>query len=151
MTIALLSPVKAEPLAVRFSNLCEGPVLRSSLWMEFGVRGMGVIPAGNKNEHAGHHHLLIDTPLPSDHFAQIPFSATHRHFGKGQNGTELDLPDGQHALRLALSAAPYDESCKARYQDQMTAPRHAANGPEAYVNNLRDDEPVNSPFVISCG
>ena len=170
-----------EPLAVRFSNLREGQVLRSPLWVEFGVRGMGVIPAGNKNEHAGHHHLLIDTPLPSDHLAQIPFSATHRHFGKGQTGTELDLPEGKHTLRLLfadhehrpyfvyspqitihvigrrtalplpLSAAQFDESCKAWYQDQMAAPRHAANGPEAYVKNLRDDEPVNSPFVISLG
>lgn len=170
-----------EPLAVHFSNLRDGQALRSPLWVEFGVRGMGVIPAGNKNEQAGHHHLLIDSPLPSDHRAQIPFSATHKHFGKGQTGTELDLPDGKHTLRLlfadhehrpyfvyspeitihvtgrrtatppGLDAAQFDETCKAWYQDQVAAPRHAAHGAEAYFKNLRDDEAVNSPFVLSLG
>ncbi|CAN5244274.1 hypothetical protein BH11PSE10_BH11PSE10_01970 [soil metagenome] len=171
-----------EPLVVRFTNLREGQVLRSPFWVEFGVRGMGVIPAGNKNEHAGHHHLLIDTRLPRDHQAQIPFSATHRHFGKGQTGTELDLPDGSHTLRLlfadhehrpyfayspeitihvvgrrtaappALSATQFNESCQAWYQDQIAAPRPpSGSGPEVYIKNLRDDEAVISPFVISLG
>jgi hypothetical protein len=170
-----------EPLAVHFSNLRDGQVLRSPLWVEFGVRGMGVIPAGNQNEQAGHHHLLIDSPLPSNHLAQIPFSATHKHFGKGQTGTELDLPDGQHTLRLlfadyehrpyfvyspeitilvagrrtatplALDPAQFTISCKAWYQDQIAAPRRAAHGPEVYFKNLRDDEAVSSPFVLSLG
>eukprot|EP01137_Pigoraptor_chileana_P033198 Opistho-2@23741 len=168
-----------EPVAVRFSNLRNGYALRSPFWVEFGVRGMGVIPAGNRNERAGHHHLLIDTPLPRDHQAQIPFSSTHKHFGKGQTGTELDLPEGRHTLRLLFAdhehrpyfvyspeitvlvtgrrtAAPlpistvqFEEACALWYQDQVSAPR--ATAPSVYVKNLRDEEVVSSPFVLSLG
>jgi hypothetical protein len=84
-----------EPVAVHFSNLRNGYQVRSPFWVEFGVRGMGVIPAGNPNEQAGHHHLLIDTPLPLNHQAAIPFSDTHKHFGKGQTGAEISLPPGR--------------------------------------------------------
>ena len=38
-----------EPTAVRFSNLRNGYSVRSPFWVEFGIRGMGVIPAGNPN------------------------------------------------------------------------------------------------------
>ena len=92
-----------EPVSVHFSNLKTGYRVRSPFWVEFGIRGMGVIPAGNKNEKAGHHHILIDTPLPRDHTAPIPFSDTHKHFGKGQTGTEISLPPGRHTLRLLFA------------------------------------------------
>ncbi|MDM4766136.1 DUF4399 domain-containing protein [Pelomonas sp. SE-A7] len=168
-----------EPTAVSFSNLRNGYAFRSPFWVEFGVRGMGVVPAGNKNERAGHHHILIDTPLPINHQAQIPFSDTHKHFGKGQTGTQLDLPDGKHTLRLLFAdhehrpyfvysreisiqvigrrtAAPvriesnnFDDSCTLWYQDTMAAPRSGAK--EAYVKNLRDEEVVGSPFTLSFG
>lgn len=171
-----------EPVAVRFGNLKSGYALRSPFWVEFGVRGMGVIPAGNKNDKAGHHHILIDTPLPGDPQAQIPFSATHKHFGKGQTGTELDLPPGQHRLRLLFAdhehrpyfvyspeititvtgrrngAGPqideddFDASCAAWYQDAVSAPRVGGSAVrQVYVKNIRDGEPVASPFVLSLG
>jgi len=168
-----------DPTTVSFVNLANGYALRSPFWVEFGVRGMGVVPAGNKNEKAGHHHLLIDTPLPMNHQAQIPFSDTHKHFGKGQTGTQLDLPDGKHTLRLLfadhehrpyfvysreitvhvigrrssapprIEAANFEESCALWYQDTISAPR--PGGKEVYVKNLRDEEPVASPFVMSFG
>ncbi|QPF72823.1 DUF4399 domain-containing protein [Roseateles sp. DAIF2] len=173
------APDLREPIAVSFTNLRHGYALRSPFWVDFGVRGMGVIPAGNKNAQAGHHHILIDTPLPSNHQAQIPFSNTHRHFGKGQTGAELDLPDGKHTLRLLFadhehrpyfvysreitievvgrrSAAPltidparFAASCAAWYQDQLGAPRAATR--EVYVKNLRSEESVGSPFLLSLG
>ncbi len=171
-----------EPVAVRFSNLRNGYAVRSPFWVEFGVRGMGVIPAGNKNERAGHHHILIDAALPGNPKEQIPFSATHKHFGKGQTGTELDLPEGKHTLRLlfadhehrpyfvyspeitvhvvgrrtaaapAIDPAQFNESCAAWYQDAVSAPRVGGSAArEVYIKNLRDEEPVNSPFVLSLG
>lgn len=168
-----------EPMAVRFGNLRDGYVLRSPFWVDFGIRGMGVIPAGNKNDRAGHHHLLINTPLPRNHQAAIPFSDTHKHFGKGQTGAEISLPAGKHRLRLlfadhehrpyfvysreitvevsgARTAAPlsidpqrFEETCAAWYQDQVSAPRPST--PAVYIKNLRDQEPVASPFVLSLG
>jgi hypothetical protein len=169
-----------EPKSVTFSNLRNGFVVRSPFWIEFGVRGMGVIPANNPHERAGHHHLLVDAPLPAQHDAKIPFSDTHRHFGKAQTGSALDLPPGRHTLRLlfadhdhrpyfvyspeivveivgkraevaapVIDAARYDETCQRWYEDQMSTPRPPANG--VYVKNLRDDEPVSSPFTLSFG
>ena len=92
-----------EPTAVRFSNLRNGDVVRSPLWVEFGIRGMGVIPAGNPNPRAGHHHMLVDTPLPLNYQDKIPFSDTYKHFGKGQTGTLLELKPGKHTLRLLFA------------------------------------------------
>lgn len=168
-----------EPVSVHFSNLKAGYRVRSPFWVEFGIRGMGVIPAGNANEKAGHHHILIDTPLPRDHTAPIPFSNTHKHFGKGQTGTEIDLPPGRHTLRLLFAdhahkpyfvfsneiaivvtgkrsdpapkvAAGDRDSCEAWYEDLRAAPRSSAER-QAYVKNLRDDEIVASPFTVSLG
>jgi hypothetical protein len=164
---------------VHFSNLRTGYRVRTPFSVEFGVRGMGVIPAGQANDKAGHHHVLIDTPLPRDHTAPIPFSATHKHFGKGQTGTELDLPPGRHTLRLLFAdhahkpyfvfsneiaievvgkrsgpaprVAPGDAaSCEAWYQDQRATPRTSAER-SVYVKNLRDDEALSSPFTLSLG
>ena len=47
-----------EPLAVRFSNLRDGQALRSPLWVEFGVRGMGVARGGTGAFGAGSHASL---------------------------------------------------------------------------------------------
>jgi hypothetical protein len=168
-----------EPVSVHFSNLKSGYRVRTPFWVEFGIRGMGVIPAGNVNDKAGHHHILIDTPLPRDHTAPIPFSSTHKHFGKGQTGAELDLPPGRHTLRLLFAdhahkpyfvfsneivievtgkrSAPGPKvsagdaaSCAAWYQDLRAAPRTSASR-EVYVKNLRDEELVSSPFTLSLG
>jgi hypothetical protein len=38
----------AEPTPVTFSNLRDEFRVRTPFWVEFGIRGMGVIPAGNK-------------------------------------------------------------------------------------------------------
>lgn len=167
------------PTAVRFANLRHGDVVRAPFWVEFGVRGMGVIPAGNAHPKAGHHHLLVDTPLPLNHQEKIPFSDTHRHFGKGQTGTALDLSPGKHTLRLLfadhehrpyfvyspeititvegkrsdppllIDPKDYAATCEAWYRNEISAPRTAAK--EVYVKNLRAGEVVDSPFLISLG
>ncbi|MGF1654830.1 MAG: DUF4399 domain-containing protein [Actinomycetales bacterium] len=92
-----------EPTAVDFSNLKRGARVRSPFQVDFAVRGMGVVPAGKPLAGTGHHHVLVNTTLPLDVRATIPFSDTHRHFGKGQTGTTLDLPPGRHRLRLLFA------------------------------------------------
>lgn len=170
-----------DPVSVHFSNLGSGYRVRSPFWVEFGIRGMGVIPAGNPNERAGHHHLLIDTPLPLNHQAAIPFSDTHKHFGKGQTGTEVDLPPGRHTLRLLFADhahKPYfvyspeiaievvgkrsDPAPRLRpgnefadsceaWYQDLRATPRKVQGPEVYIKNLRDDETLASPFTLSLG
>ena len=89
----------------------DGAQVRSPFLVRFGLRGMGVAPAGVTNANTGHHHLLIDVvELPPDNLP-LPQSDQVRHFGAGQTEAEISLPPGQHTLQLVLGDAlhtPHD-------------------------------------------
>lgn len=72
---------------------------RTKVW--FGTRGFGVAPAGVVKANTGHHHLLVDTPLPPLD-KEIPNDRNHLHFGLGQTETVLELPPGTHTLQLLM-------------------------------------------------
>src|SRR6266540_1400732 len=58
-------PSKSPPgAAVYFIGLKDGDVLPPKATIHFGLRGMGVAPAGSDRENSGHHHLLVDTETP---------------------------------------------------------------------------------------
>lgn len=76
----------------------SGPVV-----VRFGLRGMGIAPAGIKFENTGHHHLLIDTDAPAAMSQPLPATDKVVHFGKGQTETTLTLPPGKHILQLLLA------------------------------------------------
>lgn len=80
----------------------DGARLRGPVTVRFGLKGMGVAPAGVQMENTGHHHLLIDTDPPADHSAPLPTTDKVLHFGKGQTETTLTLPPGRHTLMLVL-------------------------------------------------
>ena len=63
----------------------NGATVTSPVTVKFGLKGMGVAPAGVKFDNTGHHHLLIDTDV-SDLKLDAPLPATDKvvHFGKGQ-------------------------------------------------------------------
>lgn len=167
-----------EPTEVAFSNLHDGQRVRSPFLVEFAVRGMGVVPAGKVLAGTGHHHLLVNTPLPWDISQKIPFSDTHKHFGKGQTSTVLDLPPGRHKLRLLFAdhdhkphfayspeitvevtakragAGPRvdpsnPKSCEAWYEEELSRPKPP--GEWVSITNVRDGEPVTSPFNLRFG
>lgn len=69
--------------------------------VRFGLKGMGVAPAGIQLADTGHHHLLVDTDVPPLD-KPIPADANHVHFGKGQTETTLTLAPGKHTLQLIL-------------------------------------------------
>jgi hypothetical protein len=52
-------------------------------------------------EKTGHHHLIIDAPLPAMD-DPIPADDNHKHFGGGQTETTIELPPGEHTLQLLL-------------------------------------------------
>jgi hypothetical protein len=79
----------------------DGEVVRSPITVRFGLRGMGIAPAGIAFENSGHHHLLVDAELPPLD-APIPADERHIHFGKGQTETVLTLAPGRHRLQLLL-------------------------------------------------
>jgi hypothetical protein len=92
-----------ELTAVDFSNLRNGYRVASPFQVDFAVRGMGVVPAGKPLKGTGHHHILVDTRMPPSVTDKLPFNDKHRHFGKGQTATLLDLPPGKHSLRLLFA------------------------------------------------
>lgn len=78
-----------------------GDTVSSPVTVVFGLSGFGVAPAGTMRDGTGHHHLIIDSPLP-DLTKPIPADANHVHFGGGQTEVTVDLAPGQHTLQLLL-------------------------------------------------
>ena len=93
------APTGAE---VYILSPADGAVVESPFPVKFGLKGMGVAPAGVDVANTGHHHLLIDvTDLPPAG-KPVPADDRHLHFGGGQTETTLDLPPGRHTLQLIM-------------------------------------------------
>ena len=80
----------------------DGATVSSPFTVQFGLKGMGIAPAGVNTPNTGHHHLLIDVTEMPDMNAPLPNNEHIRHFGGGQTETELTLPPGRHTLQLVL-------------------------------------------------
>jgi hypothetical protein len=87
----------------------NGRTIKGKVRVVFGLRGMGVCPAGlvlpdgKPKENTGHHHLLLNTEkLPA---MNLPLVASEKliHYGGGQTETTLDLPPGKHTLQLVFA------------------------------------------------
>ena len=95
-------PTPSAPGAeVYFVDLKDGATVPAKVTLYFGLRNMGVAPAGSDRENSGHHHLLIDTELPPLD-EPIPSDFNHLHFGAGQTEATVTLPLGVHTLQLLL-------------------------------------------------
>jgi hypothetical protein len=95
-------PTPSAPGAeVYFIDLKDGMTVPAKLKIYFGLRNMGVAPAGSDRENSGHHHLLVDTELPPLD-QPIPNDFNHLHFGAGQTETEITLKPGPHTLQLLM-------------------------------------------------
>jgi hypothetical protein len=97
----IAAPAGAEVYFIAPQN---GAKLHSPVTIKFGLKGLGIAPAGIKFDNTGHHHLLIDTDL-SELKLDAPMPATDKivHFGKGQTETTLTLPPGKHTLQLVFA------------------------------------------------
>jgi hypothetical protein len=84
-----------------FIGLKDGDTLPTKVTLHFGLRGMGVAPAGSDRANSGHHHLIIDSPTPALN-TEIPNDFQHLHFGAGQTETEVTLTPGEHTLQLVF-------------------------------------------------
>jgi len=94
------APAGAQVYLIRPAS---GAHVKSPVTVVFGLKGMGVAPAGVKFENTGHHHLLVDTDLPTDLTQPLPVTDHIRHFGKGQTETTIELPPGKHTLQLLFA------------------------------------------------
>lgn len=79
----------------------DGAEVTSPVTVKFGITGMEVAPAGTEKAHSGHHHLLIDAPVP-DLANPVPSDDNHKHYGKAQTEATIELKPGKHTLQLLL-------------------------------------------------
>ena len=105
-TLALASDRVAAPAGaeVYFISPHNGAKVTGPVTVRFGLKGMGIAPAGIKFDNTGHHHLLVDTDV-SELNLDAPLPATDKilHFGKGQTETTLTLTPGKHTLQLVFA------------------------------------------------
>ena len=87
----------------------DGKTVKPKFKVIFGLKGMGVCPAGiitpegKSPANTGHHHLLIDMEkLPS---MDQPLAASDKlkHFGGGQTEALMELQPGKHTLQLVFA------------------------------------------------
>ena len=86
-------------------NLADGDRVKSPVLVQFGLRGMGVAPAGIPDvPKTGHHHLVIDEKIEGKELdLPLPKDDRHIHFGGGQTEARVELAPGKHTLTLVLA------------------------------------------------
>jgi hypothetical protein len=107
----LFIPIAFADSELYFISPQDGDTVSGEFKLQFGLRGMGVAPAGVDADNTGHHHLLIDMDMLPPMDAPLPKTEQVRHFGGGQTETTLSLAPGKHTLQLLLgnfSHVPHD-------------------------------------------
>jgi hypothetical protein len=79
----------------------DGDVITGPVTVVFGLKGMGVAPAGVQHEDTGHFHLIVDADLPPANMP-IPKDEQHLHFGGGQTQATITLKPGKHSLQILM-------------------------------------------------
>lgn len=90
------APASAQAYIISPKN---GATVPTTFSVVFGLKGMGVAPAGTDKPNTGHHHLLIDGKVPD---MTQPLGKNVKHFGAGQTESEITLSPGKHTLQLIL-------------------------------------------------
>lgn len=99
-TAGIMSPQGA---VVYIIAPAHGEFVQNPVTVKFGLKGMGVAPAGVDKPKTGHHHLLIDVAELPPAGSPLPADEHHRHFGGGQTETTIELSPGKHTLQLLLA------------------------------------------------
>ncbi len=141
MAETLAHPWVAPPAGLQpgahFTNLKDGDVVASPFVARFGLSMRGLVPAGKTVGRAGHHHLLVNQPLPMDFKQPLPFTDRYMHFGKGQMEAVLDLPPGKYALTLLLADQGHIPYFVYSKPVQLTVARKDARPPAAVQGPAR--------------
>jgi hypothetical protein len=100
---AIAEPKTASPKGAKVYILFpkDGKSVKKKFTIRFGLKGMGIAPAGIKFPNTGHHHLIIDG---AKFDINLPLQASDqiKHFGGGQTEATIELPLGKHTLQLVL-------------------------------------------------
>jgi hypothetical protein len=155
-TSTVLTP-SASGTEVYFVDLKNGDTVPEKFKIHFGLKNMGVAPAGSNLPNSGHHHLLIDTYLPPLN-RPIPNDFNHLHFGAGQTETNVTLKPGKHSLQLLLgdkNHVPHLPPVMSQviFVNVVPAggPTPSAAGAEVYFADLKDGAEVGPNVTIHFG
>jgi len=157
-------PTPSAPgAAVYFVDIKDGATLPTKPTVHFGLRNMGVAPAGLDRENAGHHHLIVDAETPPLD-RPIPNDFNHLHFGAGQTEAEVSLTPGKHTLQLILADKDHIPHTPPVMSERITvnvveaAPSGTTAGrhkspPDAsvYFVNLRSGQYIQPKSVVRFG
>jgi len=106
------APVQRTPAPegaeVYFIEPTDGATVPQTFTVKFGLKNMGVAPAGTDKPATGHHHLLIDQDIPP---LDQPMGGDIMHFGGGQTEAQVTLDPGSHTLQLLvgdMNHVPHD-------------------------------------------
>ncbi len=86
--------------SVRITQPTDGVTVQgSSVLVTLQTSGLRIVPAGTFEDGTGHHHLVVNAPLPANG-APIPSTpGTHIHLGQAQTEYELTgLTSGEHSV-----------------------------------------------------
>ena len=80
----------------------DGSTVASPVFIDMGVEGMIIEPAGIVKEGYGHHHILINQKFWPEGEV-IPTSDSTLHFGKGQTDASIELDPGRYIISLQFA------------------------------------------------
>lgn len=100
---AAADTISPEGAVVYIISPAHGEVVQDPVTVKFGLKGMGVAPAGVDKPKTGHHHLLVDVDRLPPPGSPLPADEHHKHFGGGQTETVVELSPGEHTLQLLLA------------------------------------------------
>ncbi len=148
------SPSGAE---VYFNELKDGATVPEKFKVYFGLKNMGVAPAGSDLPNTGHHHLIVDSVLPPLNLP-IPNDFKHLHFGAAQTEAEITLSPGKHTLQLLLGDKAHVPHTPPVMSQQISVnvmpkggPTASAPGAEVYFAELKDGQNVPARLTIHFG
>ncbi len=147
-TVTVIVAEGAQTPSVRFAGLTDGAIVTSPFEVGMEATGLVVVPSGEINEGAGHFHILVDTPFV-DAGVIIPTDDAHLHYGKGQTTASLNLPPGEHTLRLQFADGAHTALEGEAYRDTVTViVAEGAQTPSVRFAGLADGDTVTSPFEV---
>ncbi len=150
----VVPPPNLQPRA-HFTNLKDGDVVDSPFLVRFGLSMRGLVPAGKTAGRAGHHHLLVNQPLPMDFKQPLPFTDQYIHFGKGQMETVLNLKPGTYTLNLLLADQGhipffvYSKPVRVTVRNQNAAAAAPQGRPRVELLGPADGTTVRDAFLVT--
>lgn len=99
-----LATALAGTQAIAISEPANGATVSSPVKICMVAHGVTVEPAKRGvNEGNGHHHILVDSDLPTDLSKGIGKDAQHLHMGDGSTCKEVKLNAGIHVIRALFA------------------------------------------------